>query len=217
MKIATAVLVLMELFVSAVKADFILKYIVETSGQRFEVATKQTDTNLRFDSSEYSVIESFTGNNTAILFHTSRTWVKLDSESLRFMLSLTGKLGGQFKTEDLKPTGKTETINGYETREFKGSMAGIQISVFVTENFQIDSKIEKMMRKWADSPAADAFRDIVAVAEKCPGFPIRIVYEVLGTTSSLTFKSLEEARLDDSEFAVPSDYKEMPLPEFLGH
>lgn len=213
MKIATAVLVLLELFVSAAKADFILKYMVETSGQSFEMAMKLTDTKMRLDYSEYSLIQSSASNNLTILIHTSRTYMKLDSESLKLTLSLVGKLGGNFfDTEDLKPTGKTETINGYETREFKGNTGLARISVFVTENFQSDREIDEMMRKWVNSPAADAFRDISAVAQKCSGFPIRMVYEPLGTTYSLTFESLKKAILDDREFAVPNDYTEAQLP-----
>jgi hypothetical protein len=216
MKIASAVPILLALLMSAAKADFILKYMVETSDQRFEETLKQTDTKLRVDFLEYSFIQSYTSNKATILIHTIRTYMMLDSESMRSMLSVIGKVGGRFGADDLKPTGKTETINGYETREFKGNTGGIQISVFVTENLAIEKKFEKTMRKWLNSPCADAFQDILAVAEKCSGFPIRIVYAPLGTTFSLTFESLEGASFDDREFAVPNDYTEMPLSGLLG-
>jgi hypothetical protein len=55
-EIAGVVLLLLALFVSGAKADFIVKCMVETSGQRFEETIKQTDTKRRADFSEFSVI-----------------------------------------------------------------------------------------------------------------------------------------------------------------
>jgi hypothetical protein len=214
MKIAIAVFLLLALLVYAAKADFILKYIVETSGQRFEETIKETETKQRTDFPGYSIILSSTMNKATVLIHTSKTYMRVDNAFIRTIFDKLGVKFGTGETMDFKPTGKTETINGYETREFKGNVGGIQMNVFATDSFQIGKGVEKMMRDWTHSPVADGFQDVLAAMEKGTGWPIRIVMENLGTTC--IFESLKETSLDDREFAVPNDYGEFSLPEFFG-
>jgi hypothetical protein len=217
MKITTVIL-LLGFFVSAAKADLIFKCLVETSsGQSFEETIKQTDTKMRIDAPQASIIESSTTNIATLLIHATKTYSNADGETLRILLSLAGQLGGKLKPENLIATGRTETINGYPTREFKGVIAGIQIRSFVTESFPLEKKVREMSRKWQNSIAADAFQDLMVGmnAGFSSGLAIRIVYEILGTTYSTTLESLEEVRLDDNEFKVPNNYQEVPFP--LGH
>jgi hypothetical protein len=214
MKIASAVFLLLALLVYVAKADFILKYIIETSGQRFEETIKETETKQRSDFPGYSIILSSTTNKATILIHASKTYMRADNAFLRTMLDKFGIKFDTGETRDFKPTGKTATINGYETREFKGNVGGIQMSVFATDSFQIGKGVEKMMRDWTHSPFADGFQDALAAAEKGTGWPIRVVMETLGTT--YIFESLKETNVDDREFAIPNDYGELSLPEFFG-
>jgi Domain of unknown function (DUF4412) len=214
MKIASAVFLLLALLVYAAKADFILKYIVETSGQRFEETIKETETNQRTDFPGYSIILSSTVNKATVLIHTSKTYMRVDNAFIRTIFDKLGVKFGTGETRDFKPTGKTETINGYETREFKGNVGGIQMNVFATDSFQIGKGVEKMMSDWTHSPVTDGFQDVLAAMEKGTGWPIRIVMETLGTTC--IFESLKETNLDDREFAVPNDYGEFSLPEVFG-
>jgi hypothetical protein len=212
MKFASAVLLLLAFAISAAKADFILKWMVDTSGQRFEVAIKQTDTKLRADFSEFSVIQSSTTDNATMLIHASKVYIKLD-KFLSQILTEINKSGGNSGTGSFARTGHTETINGYETEEFQANLEGIQITLFVTPNFPDAGEFEKTMRNWLTSPAVNAFHDVLAVAEKCSGFPIRMVTENLRPNYSLTFETLQKANLDDREFEVPNDYTEVSLPE----
>jgi hypothetical protein len=221
MKIATAALLLLVFSLSTAKADFILKFMCETSGQTFEtfeVTIKQTDTKQRTDFREYSVIQSSKTNEATILLHASRISIKL--ENLREMFTAMNILGGNSGTGgtvDFKQTGKTETIKGYETRELKGNFGGLPFSIFLTDNLPAETSSEKTMLTWLNSHAADAFQDLLAASEKLSGFPMRMVTEYLGTKYVLTYESLEEANLDDREFAVPNDYTELALSELFGH
>jgi Domain of unknown function (DUF4412) len=162
MKCASTVLLLLVFAISAAKADFILKWMVETSGQRFEVAIKQTDTKLRADFSECRVIQSSTTDNATMLIHASRIYIKLDNKFLSQIVTDMNKLGGNSGTGSFTRTGHTETINGYETEEFKANLQGIQMTVFVTPNFPDAGECEKTMRNWLTSPAVDAFHDVLA-------------------------------------------------------
>jgi hypothetical protein len=206
MKITRIALLLMALFVYAAKADFTLKYIIDMSGQRFEETIKQTETKQRIDLAGYSIIQSSGTTKGTILIPASRTYMGVD------MNALGGKFGSG-KPVDFKPTDKKETINGYETREFKANAGGIQITVFTTHSFPIAKSVEKVMRDWNTSPTADAFQKILAAVENGTGWPIRIIMETSETNYIMTFESLHEGDIDDREFAVPNDYKELSLPE----
>ena len=191
--------------------------MVEKPGQTFEATIKQTDTKRRTDFSEYSVIQSSTTNEATLLLHTSRISLKLDN--LRDMSTAMNKLGdnsGTSGTGDFKPTGKTETINGYKTREFNGNFGGFPLSIFLTDNLLVE-KSEKTVRNWLNSRAADPFQDLLAASEKLLGFPMQDGSEYGGTKYVLTFESLREAIFDDREFAVPNDYTELSLSELFGH
>jgi hypothetical protein len=217
MKITTIIL-LFQFFVSAAKADLIFKCLEETSsGQRFESIIKQTDTKCRYDYGEISFIVSFTANIATFLIHKSRTYSNVDCKTLRMLCSIIGGLGPKLKAEDLTATGKTETINGYQTREFKGVVAGMETSIFVTENLPLQKKIKEMSRKWLNSPCADALQDLLAAQEGAfsSGLAMRTVREILGTTYSTTLESVDEVSLGDREFTVPNDYREVQFP--LGH
>ena len=223
MKFASAVLLLLAFAISAAKADFILKFMVETSEQTsegtikrtFEATIKQTDTKQRADFPEYSVIQSSTTNEATMLLHTSKISLKLDN--LREMFNKFGDNSRTSGTGDFKPTGKTERINGYETRELTGNFGGLPLSIFLTDNLtdnlSVEKSFENTMRNWLSSRPADAFQDFLAMSEKLAGFPRRIVTEYGGTKYVLTYESLEESNLDDREFAVPNDYTELSLSE----
>ena len=97
MKIATTVLLLQVFSISAAKADFILKFMGETSGQTFatfEVTIKQTDTKQRSDFREYSVIQSSKTNEATILLHASRISIK--GENLIKMFTAMNILDGRW-------------------------------------------------------------------------------------------------------------------------
>jgi len=141
--------------------------------------------------------------------------------NLREMFNKLGGNSGTSGTGDFKATGKTERINGYETRELTGNFGGLPLSIFLTDNLTdnlpVEKSFEDTMRNWLNSRPADAFQDFLAVSEKLAGFPIRIVTEYDGKKYVLTYESLKEANLDDREFAVPNDYTELSLSELFGH
>lgn len=218
MKITIAIL-LFEFFLNPAKADLVFKCLVETSlGQSYEQTIKQTDTKIRLDSPEVSLIRSCTTNMTTVLFHKNRTYFNVDNETLQIFLRFVGGLGPKWKPQDLTATDKTEIINGNKTRELTGVIAGTRVHAFIAQNLPLEEKIKEMARKWRDCPGADALQDsIVAMGggEFSSGLAIRLVYEVLGKTLNFTLESVEEASLDDGEFTVPNDYGEVQFP--FGH
>ena len=49
-----------------------------------------------------------------------------------------------------------------------------------------------------------------------PGVPVKTVLSTGGKEMTTTLNSIKQDALSDTEFAVPSDYKEMNMPDIFG-
>jgi hypothetical protein len=120
------------------------------------------------------------------------------------------KGNGSSGAGECEATGKTQIINGYETRECRAVWGNAKLDIFVTD----DVPPERTMHNWLSSRSAPAFKGLLA-AGKVPGWPIRLVLENLGIKMVLTFESIGEAKVAERECVVPEDYTEVPFPESL--
>jgi len=198
----------------ALRADLIVKQKVENSGQTQEVTLKLKDTRCRVEATDQTsaIIDSATGATT-ILLHPQKAYMKITGDQLRAqaeaLKNLLASQGGNAAQTEFKPTGKTETINGYETEEYTASVNGIQTTVAVAKNFPNYREIVKALFNVQSGPGMEAFRSLSIPPEKYPGMPIRTVVEVLGQRITTTVDSIQETNLADSDFAIPADYKEI--------
>ncbi|MGA8657914.1 MAG: DUF4412 domain-containing protein [Chthoniobacterales bacterium] len=195
-------------------ADLIVKQEVENSGQTQQVTLKIKDTKCRIEATDQTsaIIDSATGVTT-VLLHPQKAYMKISGEQLRAQAEamknlLSGKEGDAAQAE-FKPTGKRETINGYETEEYTASVGGIQTTVAVAKNFPNYQEVVKALFNVQSGPGMDIFRNMSIPPEKYPGMPIRTVVEVLGQKITTTVDSVEETSLADSDFTIPIDYKEL--------
>jgi Domain of unknown function (DUF4412) len=211
MKIAIAVFALLELVVSVSRADFIMRWLGEKEGQTFELTIEQTDINLRADFLDYSLIQSIDSDESKGLLNSAHLYFKFSTLK---MFDRVIKGNGSSGAGEFESTGKTQIINGYETREFKAVWGNAKLDVFVTDDVPPEKALERTMHNWLSSRSVTAFKGLLA-AGKVPGWPIRFVLENLGMKIVLTFESIEEAKVAESEFVVPDDYTEVPFLESL--
>jgi uncharacterized protein DUF4412 len=195
-------------------ADLIVKQEVENSGQTQQVTLKIKDTKCRIEATDQTsaIIDSATGVTT-VLLHPQKAYMRISGEQLRAQAEamknlLSGKEGDSAQAE-FKPTGKKETINGYETEEYTASVGGIQTTVAVAKNFPNYQEVVKALFNVQSGPGMEIFRNMSIPPEKYPGMPIRTVVEVLGQKITTTVDSIEETSLADSDFTIPTDYKEL--------
>jgi hypothetical protein len=79
----------------------------------------------------------------------------------------------------------------------------------VARDFPNYREIVKALFNIQSGPGMEVFRGLSIPPEKYPGMPIRTVVEVLGQKITTTVDSVEETNLADSDFAIPTDYKEL--------
>ena len=215
--VTVVLLLLLALWVPVASADYVIEQLIESPGQNLHATVKLKDIKYRFDIREqaFSFLIDSTTDETVALLHSSKTFVRLSAEHLRApvgtMNSVVAEQSGADRMAEMKPTGKTEKINGYQTEEYVTTIAGLPVSIFVTKDFPNYQKIKMMLYNVYSSPGLDACRSLLIPPEKYPGMPIRLVREIFGQKTTTTLQSMRETKLDDSEFAIPTEYKELKL------
>ena len=208
----------------AAKGDYIIKQRVETSGHVQQVVLKIKDAKARLDTDQTStIIDSNTGETT-MLIHAQKVFLKIAAEQLKAqseaVKSLMGDKGSQSPAEiELKPTGKKESINGYDTEEYMTNLNGADMSFFIAKSFPDYRKLIDAVDIIQKGPGMDIFRTMAIPPSKYPGMPIRTEAKFLGHKVVVILESVQQSDLIDADFSVPADYKELNprQPEKTNH
>jgi hypothetical protein len=204
-------------FTLTAKADYIIKEQFEQSGQTQQITLKIKDTKVRLDTAEQTsaIIDSQTGATT-LLIHPNKAFLKISPEEVKEQTKALQEMLGQ-KLEnpadvELKPTGKQQKINGFDTEEYTTSFNGIQMSIFIAKQYPNYEKVVGALYQVQNGPAMDAFRSMSIPPDKYPGLPIRTTQTVVGQKIVMTLDSAQETDVSDADFTIPADYKELNPP-----
>ncbi|CAN5402851.1 hypothetical protein BH20VER3_BH20VER3_01150 [soil metagenome] len=115
-----------------------------------------------------------------------------------------------------KPTGRKETIAGYETEEYVSDSPKYHASYWVARtypNYQSILQQMSLLKQGAFATITKGMPDFRAL----PGLPLRTKVTIPGEGEfTSTIESVSLAPLAASEFTVPAGYSEMKMPDFLG-
>jgi hypothetical protein len=205
-------------FALAARADYIIQERFEHSGQVQQITLKIKETKVRLDDGDQTsaVVDSETGMTT-LLLHANKAFLKISPEQVKEQTKALKEMLGQ-KLENpanvqLKPTGKLEKINGFDTEEYTTTFNGIQMSIFIAKQFPNYQKVVGALYQVQNGPAMDAFRSMSIPPDKYPGLPVRTTQTVMGQKIVMTLDSVQEMDVADADFSIPSDYKELNPPE----
>lgn len=112
----------------------------------------------------------------------------------------------------LVPTGKKETINGYETEEYVTDTPQFQAHYFIAPNFPDGASIMKQMQKitpqgWGLGEAS--LPDYASF----PGVPVRTRMKIGGKEIVSTLISVKSDPLPEADFLPPTGFEEMKMPD----
>ncbi|HEV3211129.1 MAG TPA: DUF4412 domain-containing protein [Chthoniobacterales bacterium] len=214
MRTIFAVFSSLTLVVFAAKGDYIIKQEVETMGHVQQIGMKIKGAKARLDTEQTStIIDSNTGE-TIMLIHGQKVFLKIAPEQLKAQSEAVKSLMGTKADEtpsgiELKPTGKRQSINGYETEEYVTNLNGTDMSIFISKDFPDYMKIIEAVDVVQRGPGMDIFRTMAISPAKYPGMPIRTEAKFLGQRVVVTLKSVQQTDLTDADFSLPADYKEL--------
>jgi hypothetical protein len=112
----------------------------------------------------------------------------------------------------LSPSGKKETINGYEAEEYLYDGPALKASYWVAKKYPNGDAIMKEMQTLSSNASAanpvgmPDYRDF-------PGLPIRTNGSMGGQQFVSTITSIKQDPLSDAEFTVPKGYQETKMPD----
>ncbi len=164
-----------------------------------------------------TIVDAKTGELTTLM-NDQKTVMRISGERAKAMAEMAKTFVKQ-ETPDQslpKPTGRKETIAGYETEEYVTESANYKASYWVAKtypNFQSILQQMSLLQRGAFAEITKGMPDYHAL----PGLPLRTKIKTPGQEEiTSTIESVSLAPLPASDFNVPAGYSEMKLPDFLG-
>lgn len=200
------------------QAGIVIVQDVEQTGPmpiKTRMTIKAEDEKARIDiGKEISSIVDSASGEVSSLMHAQKIAMQLPKGALDAVKKQVSK-ADKNERPDIKPTGKTEKINGFSCEEYAGTFQGLDVAYWVTNDLPNASAVMDQLGKLSGD--ADPFKGALKNGEDFPGFPIRTVITTpQAGTSTMTIVSVNEEAIPESEFEVPKNYKSMTLPSMPG-
>lgn len=202
---------------STARADLTIVQKVEGTDGLHEITMKVKGDKARVEVSPQvtTILDAKTGELTNLL-HDKKLVMRISGDNAIAMADMAKsfvKKEAPGQTTP-KPTGKKETINGYETSEYVTDSPKFHASYWVATSYPDYKKIMEQMailQKGAFAAISKDMPDYHAL----PGLPLRtqVKYSDQPEITS-TIESVSLAPLPDSDFTVPADYSEVKMPDF---
>jgi hypothetical protein len=196
------------------RADLTIMQKVDGPGQSGELTIKIKGEKERIDSADQPtrIIDGKTGEMTNLL-NDKKTFLRISADQMKAMAQTLTKYGNNQPAEKpkLSPTGKKETVNGYEVEEYVYETPQFKATFWVAPKYPDAASILKQMQlpiSQAWKPSTLGMPDYTDF----PGMPLKTIVSMGGTEVTTTISSVKEGPISDSEFAVPKDYKEIQPP-----
>lgn len=203
--------------IASTRADLTLVQKVEGAGQgATEMTIKIKGDKARIDASSKltTIIDSKTGE-IANLMNDRKTVMRISAEKMRAAAEMIGKFNANATSASkgkLTPTGKSEKIAGYDVEEYVYDTPNFKATYWIAPNYPDGAAILKELQSLSsDLWQTNNFR--LPDYRDFPGLPVKTVVSAGDSNVTTTLVSVSKAPLDDAQFAVPKDFKEIKVPE----
>ncbi len=164
-----------------------------------------------------TIIDAKSGDLTTLL-NDKKAVMRISGERAKAMAEMAKAFAKEEAPEQAlpKPTGRKETINGYETEEYVSESSKYHASYWVAKSYpdyQVILKQMSLLKNGAFASVTKGLPDFHAL----PGLPLRTKVKVSGQGEiTSTIASVSLSPLEASQFSVPAGYSEVKIPDFLG-
>lgn len=200
------------------RADLTLVQKVEGAGPASQMTMKVKGNKARIDVSPKvtSLIDGATGD-TITLMHENKMVVRISADKIKAAAEMVEKFDGKKKEEEkeaekqpakLTPTGKKQTIDGFETEEYVYDGPSFKASYWISTKYPDTANILKQLQLLSSK----AWQTEMKVPDygEFPGLPLKTELTINGSQRiTTTVVSVKQDPLPDSDFAVPAGYRDM--------
>jgi uncharacterized protein DUF4412 len=208
-----SVIFIVGLIVSA-HADLTIVQRVEGATQNGDVTVKIKGDKERIEapSQPTRIIDGKTGEMTDLM-NDRKSFLKISAAQIKAAQESMNQLnaGKQSAPPKLTPTGKKETINGYEAEEYAYETPQFKAAFWVSTKYPGAADILKQMQapiSGAWKPSNMGLPDYTDFA----GLPLKTVITVGSDQVVTTIVSLKQDAVNASEFEIPKDFQELKEP-----
>ena len=197
------------------RADLTMLQKVEGAGQSGEMTIKIKGDKARIDGAPNvtTIIDAKTGEMTNLM-NDRKTVVRISAEKMKAVAEMMGKFNKNEPAAKAKltPTGKKEKIGPYEAEEYVCETPNFKATYWLAPNYPEGAAILRQLQSinpqmWqTNSMGLPDYRDF-------PALPIKTTMSMGDNQVTTTIIKISQAPVDDAEFAVPKDFKEIQLPE----
>jgi hypothetical protein len=200
------------------RADLTIVQKVEGGGPVADVTIKIKGDKTRIDGMPQmsTIIDGKTGE-IINLMNSQKTAVRLSADKMKAASVMIDKFTDPDKKKPAEPpkltkTGKKEMVNGYEAEEYVYEAPDLKAVYWIAPKYPDGAEILKQMQSlksetWtAPNARLPDYRDF-------PGLPIKTVISVGDKKITSTVTSVTKAPVNESEFSIPKDFREIKTPE----
>ena len=200
-------------FLSSARADLTIVQRVDGVGQNGEVTVKIKGDKERVDapSQPTRIIDGKSGEMTDLM-NDKKSYVKISAAQIK-AASASMNLNADKKSDapKLTPTGKKDTINGYETEEYSYETPMFKASFWIANKYPGAADILKQMQ----APIAGAWKPSnmgMPDYTDFSGLPLKTVISVGPNQVVTTIVSIKQDSLNAGDFEIPKDFQELKKP-----
>jgi|SRR6266404_4493090 len=212
-KFAAGFTIALALILSA-RADLTIVQRVEAAGTSGDTTVKIKGDKERIDApGQPTRILNSKGGEMIDLINDRKTFVKISAEQIKAAAETISKFEGSEKAAapKLTPTGKKETINGYETEEFVYDTPKFKASFWVAAKYPDAAGVLKEMQ----APVSGAWKPSnmgMPDYTDFNGLPLKTVISLGSNQMSTTITSIKRDPINAAEFEIPKDFQELKRP-----
>lgn len=204
-----------------VRADLILQQqSVDTNGTHVLTMKLHAD-KMRLDSSDSPMVAivDLTTHDSLTLVTTNQTYLELYGAILQKKLAQEKQETRGTNDMDQPPapataTGKTETVNGYDTEIYQWSGAlGIKQTLWVAKNFPNFEAIRWELAKLDLFNDTGPHRNAQPVLSRLPGMVIKSEASLQGRSATTTLVTVQVEPVDPGIYQLPPGYTHWKRPE----
>ena len=160
------------------------------------------------------IIDSNTGDMNTVI-NDKKQVMRLSRHRTKAMAEMMNQFNktGAAKPK-LVPTGKRETISGYEAEEYKVEGGMVPASYWLTTKYPDYAAILKQLQNTKPS-SWDPSKMGMPDYSELPGLPMRITVQMAGQREiTTTIVSIKQDAIPDDQFIVPKHFKRIEMPDF---
>ena len=202
------------------RADLTIVQKVEGGGPIANMTIKIKGNKVRVEATPEitSIIDSKTGEMINLI-NDKKTVMRISGEQAK---AFAGEALKAVKSDPaapkpkLTPTGKKETINGHETAEYIWQSPQFTASYWIATKYPDSANIVKQLQTLNSQSFAQSMGTGTPDFRDFPGVPLKTHVKMGGQEMTSTITALKTDALNETEFSVPKDYKDMKVSDFLG-